>query len=462
MWQTLQGRNIVGAALPFNITLKFQLEIMHRFWRVGVLAIPTAFLAYHVKRSNHAYALSASKQQTNDLSWEKPKTAVIDTQIDYTKKSIGQSIQDTKRLVELFRVQTQVPGMSVAVAHKGRLIWSQGFGFCDLENGTRCRDNSVMRIASISKCITSALVARLVDQGKLDLDRPIHEYLGDKFPIKKVDNTPVEITLRHLLTHTGGIRHYHVASGQKELESAEYYVTEYCDNAYDSLKYFKDDDLLHKPGHKFSYTTYGFSLIGAVIQSVLEPNESLEQALIDMCKNDLGMLNTYLDKHKPLIANRSHYYYKRLGKLNNVPYVDNSYKWAGGGLLSNVIDLTRFANALIASYKTDRGFIRQETMSKVWAPLVHTNSDSKNAVNKWNKYGLGWFVVKDVNLKYKDAAAPPFDQYMYHTGAAIGATSILLILPEEELVIAVLTNLDSCGGLSNLAFNIASTFKKSI
>jgi serine beta-lactamase-like protein LACTB len=436
---------------------------MNRLWKVGAVALPGVYLLDQWRHSNQVQATSAKTNKPEVVTNLSPSSQLISPIVEHCKQSVSRSIQETRHLVEVFRVRSQAPGVSVAVSHKGRVIWSEGFGFSDLENATRCRDQSVMRIASISKCITAALVARLVDQGKLDLDKPIREYLGDKFPIKRVDNKQVDITLRQLLTHTAGIRHYHVKKGEQELEASEYYVTKACDNAYDSLDYFKEDDLMHNPGERFRYTTYGFSLVGAVIQSVLDPKQSLQKAMIDMCKYELGMFNTYLDEHKPLIANRANYYYKSSsGKLANVPFVDNSYKWAGGGLLSNVLDLTRFANALIASYKTDQGFVRQKTMNEMWSPLVPTGGKISNELSEWNSYGLGWFVIRDSILKHKNAAEPPFRQIMYHSGAAVGATSFLLVLPEEELVVAVLTNLNSCYGVSALAFNIAKTFHKSI
>ncbi|KAK5984540.1 hypothetical protein GCK32_009972 [Trichostrongylus colubriformis] len=122
--------------------------------------------------------------------------------------------------------------------------------------------HKVMRIASISKPLTAAITARLVQDGKLDLDKPIHTYLPD-FPHKKVDGKPVHITTRQLLSHTGGIRHYkkkdEEADAKKDLEDpapSDAEDKEFLSNVSyasvtDALTMFKDDELLTEPGKKF-------------------------------------------------------------------------------------------------------------------------------------------------------------------------------------------------------------------
>ncbi|KAE9417472.1 hypothetical protein Angca_004383, partial [Angiostrongylus cantonensis] len=105
------------------------------------------------------------------------------------------------------KVIAGIPGLSVGVSVDGRTVWREGFGFANIESGSRCTADSIMRIASISKPITASITARLVQEGKLDLDKPIQTYLPE-FPKKKFDGKSVDITTRQLLSHTGGIRHY--------------------------------------------------------------------------------------------------------------------------------------------------------------------------------------------------------------------------------------------------------------
>uniref|UniRef100_A0A9J2PQ11 PAP-associated domain-containing protein n=1 Tax=Ascaris lumbricoides TaxID=6252 RepID=A0A9J2PQ11_ASCLU len=111
------------------------------------------------------------------------------------------------RVIQRFLVRTGAPGLSIGVSMNGDRVWSAGFGLADVEQMVPCTADTVMRIASISKSITATIAARLVQNGKLNLDTNVQEYLPD-YPKKEFDGKPVDITIRQLLCHTSGIRHY--------------------------------------------------------------------------------------------------------------------------------------------------------------------------------------------------------------------------------------------------------------
>ncbi|CAD6199481.1 unnamed protein product [Caenorhabditis auriculariae] len=100
-----------------------------------------------------------------------------------------------------------IPGLSVGVTVDGVTVWAEGFGYANVETLTPCDAKTVMRIASISKPIAATIAARLVQEGKLDIDKDIKDYLPD-YPNKKFERRSVIITTRQLLSHSGGIRHY--------------------------------------------------------------------------------------------------------------------------------------------------------------------------------------------------------------------------------------------------------------
>ena len=151
--------------------------------------------------------------------------------------------------------------------------------------------------------------------------------------------------MRQLCSHLSGVRHYEKKKSDKnddsenkeEFEQKEYYIKEKFDTTAASLDLFKTDELLSKPGTAFHYTTHGFTLLAAVIESVT--GEKFDQFMKKQFKV-MGLNNTYLDDAETLIYNRARYYVRdKHHRLKNAPYVDCSYKWAGGGLLSNVSDL---------------------------------------------------------------------------------------------------------------------------
>lgn len=193
------------------------------------------------------------------------------------------------------------PGLLMAVGVDGKIVCSEGLGFADIENGVRCDRETRMRVASISKPVTMLAVARLWEEGKLDLDAPIQRY--STFPEKTFDGEPVSITTRQLVSHVAGIRHYK-ANGDKEDKKekrkdavqantkksnlkkgipkdaqqssltysageygrAEYFIKDQFDSVEQSLKLFANDDLLHRPGSKYLYSTHGWTLVSAVVE----------------------------------------------------------------------------------------------------------------------------------------------------------------------------------------------------
>ena len=159
----------------------------------------------------------------------------------------------------------------------------------------------------------------------------------------------------------------------------------------------------------------------------------------------------------------------------NCPYVDNSYKWAGGGFLSTVEDLLLFGNALLYSYQVAQlkdteglfpGFLKPKTALELWAPVDKTEAS-------WDKDGLyaqGWLVVEKLQ-KYGQCRKRR--HYVSHTGGAVGASSVLLVLPSEEtvqsqaqtrllpqgVVVTIIANMQSVG-LNTTALKIAHEFDK--
>ncbi len=141
--------------------------------------------------------------------------------------------------------------------------------------------------------------------------------------------------------------------------------------------------------------------------------------------------------------------------LVNVPYVDNSYKWAGGGILSTVGDLIKYGKHLLKSYQQKdetnmNTYLKSSTIkSYVWAPQSQPPKDDL-------PYGLGWHLNIDKNNKIK---------YVYHTGGAVGSTTCLLIIPTDSngneingLVVSILCNLQDIREIVKLSLQISDIF----
>lgn len=418
--------------------------------------------AESVDRAGYTIVKSENDDKLQSLNHKNKKN-----QQEVDKRKVKKAIQESRSLVDRFLTQRSIPGLVIGVSYRGRELWVRGFGFSNVELGTKCKAESVMRIASISKPITMLLVAKLVEEGKLDLDKPISEYLTDEqFPRKQWEGKEVAITLRQLVSHLGGIRHYKNPADGSELEQQEYYIRQKYKSVFDSLTLFKDDDLVAAPGHKFHYTTFGWTVVSAVIESVLPAGETFGNYLVNkVLKRELGMDSTYIDMNEPIIRDRvSYYFLTKKGVLTNCPSVENNYKIAGGGLLSTIPDLLKFGNVMMYSYLGGdpqsqlKGFLKQETVEQMWRPVPLTNrSSGSSKFNRFFNYGMGWFVIKDAELSCAACASPPFPTVAYHSGAAVGASSAILVLPEQEIVVAAFCNLQEIN-LADLTCEVAQRF----
>ncbi|MGB2869802.1 MAG: serine hydrolase domain-containing protein [Bacteroidota bacterium] len=297
-----------------------------------------------------------------------------------------------------------VPGASIAISLNDTLIWSEGFGYADVEQRVLVTPSTKFRIGSVSKPLTASALAQLVEQGKIDLDAPIQKYVPN-FPKKRWP-----ITARELAGHLAGIRHY---------RNAEFLLQRHFETVQEGLTVFQDDTLLFEPGTKFSYSSYGWNLLSAAIEGA-----SGEPFLTYMDRHILGPLtmhNTTAEYVDSILAFRAHFY--SLGKdraLVNAPFVDNSYKWAGGGFLSTPEDLILYARMWL-----DPGFLKPDTKR-----LFMTSQ--RTVSGEVTRYGLGWFETTDRKGRH----------IVSHDGGSVGGTSSLLLYPERKFIVAIICNSD--------------------
>ncbi len=239
-------------------------------------------------------------------------------------------------------IETQhMVGVSVAIGVDGEVVWSKGFGLADVENDVPATEHTVYRLASISKPVTAAAVMQLVEQGVIDLDGTVSTYVAD-WPEKRWP-----ITIRQLLGHQGGVRHY---AEKDVMNNTKAYAT-----STESLEYFADDPLFAEPGTQFSYSSYGFNLLGAVVEEA--SGMSFVEYLVEHVFPLAGTQAMQDDSQSRIIKHRARGYavggadgptIRRLGgtppgELRNSMLVDVSYKVGGGGLCSTAADLVRFA-----------------------------------------------------------------------------------------------------------------------
>ncbi|XP_026286493.1 serine beta-lactamase-like protein LACTB, mitochondrial [Frankliniella occidentalis] len=373
------------------------------------------------------------------------------------------AVRASRELVSLTKEEMGIPGVCVAVNVNGKTVWTEGFGYSDVENGVPCTPKTVMRIASISKSLTMAALAKLWESGLVDLDQTVQHYVP-KFPKKTFQGEPVDITTRLLVSHLAGIRHW--KGGEEKNPSAEepvtpeFYMNTRFKTVEEALSIFENDELLHKPGTKYLYSSPAWTLVSAIMEKGAQV--SYRQLMINMC-NQLGLTHTKMDENEWLVPNRARYYSRnKNGKLVNSPCVDNSCKWAGGGFQSTVGDLVKFGDAMLYCYQGGPGgYLKRETIEALWTISPHTVQEPK-ALAPTSGYGLGWVVTPPLS---KCGGVEPQAFSVNHTGGAVGASSILLIVPQEPtgqeiptgVTVAITVNMQAIG-LTRLARDIAAQF----
>ncbi|MEZ4946846.1 MAG: serine hydrolase domain-containing protein [Cyclobacteriaceae bacterium] len=312
------------------------------------------------------------------------------------------AIEKSKQLLDSIRIAQQIPGIDAAVAIDGKIVWSEGFGYADLEHEVKVIPGvTKFRIGSVSKPLTSAALGKLIDAGKIDLDESVYTYLPD-FPKKKYP-----ITLKQISGHIAGIRHY---------RGSEFLMNQRFNSVSSSLSIFKDDTLLFAPGTDYSYSSYGFNLLSAVIE------KANDEAFLPFIQREvfsaLNMSSTCPDFNDSIIYNRTSFYELSNNKnVVNAPSVDNSYKWAGGGFLSTTTDLIKFGEAHMTE-----GFLSASTLKEFTTSQVLANGDSTS-------YGVGWRTYKHDGLHGYG-----------HTGGSVGGITAFRIYPEERLILVLLSN----------------------
>ena len=327
------------------------------------------------------------------------------------------------RLLTAAQAKLGTPGMSVAVVVNDELAWSTGYGLADVENGVPATAQTAYRIASISKTMAATAVMQLVERGRVRLDDPIQKYVPS-FP----DKGESVITLRHLLSHTSGIRHYKPG----EIESKESF-----DSVADAIAIFKDDPLLFTPGTQYHYSTYGFNLLAGVVEKA--SGLTYESYLREHIWVPAGMKTTGFEHPLDVVPHRARQYVRGgPGGVHNAPYADLSIKWAGGGVISTVEDLARFHIAL------DQGrLLKRETLAQMYTPGTLADGAPIG-------YGLGWMLETDSKGRH----------WVAHSGGATGGTTYLLRDPTRGLAVVIFCNVQGAQNLKQLAMQVADAIQQ--
>ena len=336
--------------------------------------------------------------------------ATLPTQGDYSflREQISHLIQKKMK-------KDDITGLSIAVVDDQKIVWADGFGWADKKNNVKATPETVYRVGSISKLFTVTAAMQLAEQGKLDIDQPLHKALP-QFSMKSHFKKPGTITPRNIMTHHSGL--------------PSNYMQGMWSNQPDTFTHLVDrlqDEYIAYPSDTvFCYSNLAMTLLGHALQEISgRPYGELisKKLLIPLAMSDSYIANTL--KNEP----QSSKGYAESEETMAIPLRD----LPAGGLNSTVQDLANLAKMVFAGGRFDnRQIIRAATLKKMMQ-----FQDGNAPFDLEEQMGLGWFLKKqkggDVGLKAMHGG----DTFLFH--------SMLTTLPRHRLAVIVLANSESAG-----------------
>ena len=305
--------------------------------------------------------------------------------------------------------QEQIPALTIGFV-RDDAMWVRAFGYADLENEVPATADSAYRLASVQKSMTAVAVLQLAERGKIDLDAEIQTYVP-YFPRKRYP-----VTVRQLLGHLGGIPHY-------VNRDVEQHITVHK-TTREAIAIFESYDLVAEPGTAFSYSTYGYNLLGAAIESA--SGQSYGDYMRDHVWGPAGMTATRLDDPVDLIPNRVRGYRLLDGKVKNSEFVDISSRFAGGGTRGTVGDLLKFMRAL-----NEGRLLSARSLELLYTPM-RTRDGKRSGFPRTEGYAMGWNVMRQRG-----------GLVFTNDGGQQETRTFILNVPSRRISIAIAMNLEA-------------------
>ncbi|RIH63607.1 class A beta-lactamase-related serine hydrolase [Mariniphaga sediminis] len=332
--------------------------------------------------------LSGCKKQKNDII--------------YDRKYIDE-IKAARKDVAFFLTQNFVPGATVAIAKEGKILYSEGLGLASKDLESPATRSTKFRIGEISELFTAFIYQKMVEEGTLHPDSAVWHYFPD-FPEKRFN-----LSLKHLVNQTSGIRN------PRETERDWRALNT---SLIKGIDIFKDDSLAVPPGIYQVPNLFNYNLLGAVMEKV--SGKHFPKILEEYVTDTLKLENTLPDNPLIPIIGRSDFFdHNYISQVINATTRDMRFKTPSEGLLSNAEDLVKFGNALLYS-----DYLSEELKKRLFEPVMLQNNMPAQMTN-------GWMTLADREGR----------KIFGKAGNVTGGGAILIIYPEEKLVIACAANL---------------------
>ncbi|MEJ1240694.1 serine hydrolase domain-containing protein [Chryseolinea sp. T2] len=314
--------------------------------------------------------------------------------------------------------KAQTPGIAVAIVHDSTIVYLKGIGVRSVNGPDSVDENTVFRLASVSKCFAAFLTGILVEDSVLSWNDHVSDYLP-RFALETPEETQ-KLTIRNVLSHTTGLP-YHTYTNMVEEGSP-------LDTM---LSWLRNVRMASKVGKSYSYQNVAYSLVGPVIQA--KTGKTYEQEMIQRVFIPLNMKTASID-YKSIMANANvaqPHLMRRGKKFAQVKINDTYYNVApAGGINASISDMAQWMIALLGNRPN---VIRKSTIDSLFTPVISAPSKNRNygRMHRLSKsyYGMGWRI-----LYY------PNDTLMYHGGYVTGFRSEVAVNPRDKIAVCILAN----------------------
>ena len=313
----------------------------------------------------------------------------------------------------------ELVGLAVGIIQDGQIAYLKGYGLADREQRVPVTRHTMFRWASISKSITAVAAMQLWERGDLDLEREACRYVPE-FPDKGAT-----IRVRHLLCHQGGIVHY--TNGKVIRTGRDYPVAHPFENVIYALDTFRESPLVNEPGEKYSYTTHGYILLSAGVERA--GKQKFAHQVRDRIAKPLKLGTLQPDYQWEEIPHRAVGYRQRGGQVEVSTNTDVSWKLGGGGFISNIDDLAKFAAGLL-----NHRLVKPATRQKMWARQMTSGGEQ-------TKYALGFSFnhYRDGELHTWSANGTGIE-IVGHSGSQEKTKTWMALSPQKKLGVVVMSN----------------------
>ena len=315
-----------------------------------------------------------------------------------------------------------VPGMGASLWQDDTIAWTGSAGRRDVAAGLPVDAQTVFRLASVSKVFTTTAAAKLAQEGELDLDAPVTDALP------WLDNGWPSISVRQIAAHASGLPHYQAQDGDR---GQQHYAT-----GRDAVRLFASRPLLSSPGTVYAYSSWGYTLMGAVIEA------RARRPFLDYITQVIAPGLRIVGDDGGRGDHVSRLYAIDDGGARPLPPSDFSYTWGGGGLAGTPAAVAAFGGRLM------RGdIVSPATWEAMRIPLVL--ADGTLAHERDSAVALGWRVGVDA-----DGHA-----IAHHAGVTDGARSALVLWPGEGVAVSLLSNASWVSSIERSAMLLAAPFR---